>query len=515
MTNKALNDQLTMTNDQQGIKLFNNYRRRRYHVGIWTLVIGILFGFCILSFGSPASAGVGGSGANFLLLGGGARALGMGEAYVALADDSSSIFWNPAGLAKMHFPEVLYMYNEWFIDIRHQYLDFAYPMEFGVLGGSFSLLDSGDIQGYDSGGVRTSTIRATDSGLTLSWAQKIKEKLSVGVGIKYISETLEKYTASSTALDLGVIYDLTHKLSVGGAIQNVGTPLKFIEEETPLPQTFRLGWAFRDRIMQDRVNLAFDYVKSGGAAPSFNLGGEYVFRDYFAIRAGSTGRGFRAGLGIKAALFGLDYAYLSHGDLGAAHQISMTVTFGTREEREAQILDHLALGKAYYDQRRFSEAVLEFRKVLALDPEHAEARLMLTKANRALEEKVVEKVEKEIMVEKEEEVKKYIAAGKKFMDEKEYLESIAELNKALKIIPSHPDAIKLLKEAQAALEKEVMAKVKREAQLHLGQALKYITTEDYAEALIEVEKALEIDPGNVQALRLYKKLRKILELEKR
>jgi hypothetical protein len=67
-------------------------RNREFHSQVpWKFIIWILFGICILSFGFPASAGVGDTGANFLLLGGGARALGMGEAYVALADDSSSI----------------------------------------------------------------------------------------------------------------------------------------------------------------------------------------------------------------------------------------------------------------------------------------------------------------------------------------------------------------------------------------------------------------------------------------
>jgi tetratricopeptide (TPR) repeat protein len=101
------------------------------------------------------------------------------------------------------------------------------------------------------------------------------------------------------------------------------------------------------------------------------------------------------------------------------------------------------------------------------------------------------------------------------MEEKQYLEAITEFNKALKIIPSHPEAVKLMREAQSALEAEVSEKVKDEAKEHLGLALKHIATDNYTEALKEVEEVLKIDPGNVQALKLYRKLRTILKIEEK
>jgi Tfp pilus assembly protein PilF len=100
------------------------------------------------------------------------------------------------------------------------------------------------------------------------------------------------------------------------------------------------------------------------------------------------------------------------------------------------------------------------------------------------------------------------------MAEEQYLEAIMEFNKAMKILPSHPETVKLIREAQNALEGEVTERVKEEAREHLGLALKYITTQDYPAAMKEVEEVLKIDPGNVQALKLYRKLKTIIELEK-
>ncbi len=479
------------------------------------LIVGIYFGFWIWMLGFPALAGVGTTGANFLLLGGGARPLAMGEAYVALADDSSSIFWNPAGTSRMNFPEIMYMYSEWFINIKHQYFDAAFPSDYGTFGGSYSLLDSGDIQGYDSYGSPEAVFKTQSSALTFSWGRKLNDKFSVGANLKSISESLEDSQASSLALDLGLLFEANPRLSFGAAIQNFGQPLKFDVEETPLPQTYRLGMGFKSRLYGEDLNLAADYVNPAGGASSINLGVEYLLQNFLALRMGTAKGRFTAGVGLKVANFDLDYAYLSHDVLGSTNQISFSYNFGTEEKKQALILDHLALAKEYYNAERFAEAIVELEKVLKLDPEHAEGRALIKKAENALEKKAKGVVVEEIKTEKEEEAGKYIEAGKKFMAEKQYLEAIAEFNKALKILPSHPEAVKLIREAQEALEKEVTEKVKKEAEEHLGLALKHITTGDYAEAMREVEEVLKIDPGNVQALKLYKKLKKIIELEKK
>lgn len=471
-------------------------------------------GCCLLIAGCPAWAGAGATGGNFLLMGGGARPLAMGEAYVALADDASSVFWNPAGLARMNFPELQYMYNEWFIDIKHQYFGFAYPTENGTFAGSYSLLDSGDIQGYDASGSREAVFKAQDNSMIFSWGRKLSERLSVGVNLKTLSESLENYQATSTALDAGLLFDLTPKLRFGAAVQNIGTALKFITEESPLPLTYRVGLGMRNRFFgSDVMSLGIDYVNNSNAS-TINAGGEYLFRDLLALRVGALKGALRAGVGLKTSNYALDYAYLSHSDLGATHQVSVSYSFGSEDTKKAEILEYMTFGKAYYDKGRFPEAVVEFQKVLSLDPEHAEGRALLTKSRRALEGGAVEEVKEEIRAEKETEANIYIEAGKKFMAEKQHLEAIAEFNKAMRILPSHPETIKLIREAQYALETEVTERVKEEAREHLGMALKYIATENYAEALQEVGEVLKIDPGNVEALKLYKKLKKLLEIEK-
>ncbi|MBN2057847.1 MAG: PorV/PorQ family protein [Candidatus Saganbacteria bacterium] len=462
-----------------------------------------------------AWAGAGTAGGQFLLLGGGARAIAMGDAYVALAEGSSAVFWNPAGLSRTEFTQIGYMYNQWFVDVKHQYLDLAYPTDNGVFGGSYSILDSGNIQGYDSTGAPTSTIKATDTGLAIAWGRRVNERFAWGIGAKNITENLENSSAVATALDAGLLYEFNPNLTFGLAVQNVGTPLKFISENTPLPQTYRLGLASVNRLLENKLSLAIDYVSSAGSTASLNYGLEYLLSGLVALRYGSAAGRMRAGVGISSGNYGLDYAYVAHDDLGSAHQISFSYSFGTRDDRQAIKLEYLAMAKAYYDKARFSEAIVAAKNVLELDPNDADARALLTKAENALSGKAEGTVEKDIKAEKQEEAQVFIDNGNKFFAEKQYLEAIAEFNKALKVVPSHPEAVKMIRESQEALEKEVAEQVKQEAANHLGLARKYIAEENYTEAMKEVQEVLKIDPGNVQALQLYKKLQNIMELEKK
>jgi hypothetical protein len=484
---------------------------------IWkprSLFAGFQILIWILLLGFPAVAGVGGTGAEFLKLGGGARPLAMGEAYTALADDSSSIFWNPAGLAKMSFPEMLYMYDQWFIDIKHQYFNFAYPFSLGTFGGGYSVLDSGDIAGFGPSGEATGNFKTTGGALTFSWARKFGDHLSLGFNLKSISEQLESKQAAATALDLGFLYDINPRLSLGLVVANIGPPLKFIAEETPLPRTIRVGAAARNRLWGNKLNLAADYVNYADGTGGINVGAEYLVKEMLSLRGGSSRGYLRAGVGVAFAYFSFDYAYLSRPDLGSAHQVSMSYSLGTEDKQKALAQDYLSLAKANYNGGQYAEAMVVARKALALEPDLAEAKVLLDKATAAQEAKAAGKIEAVMRVEKMKAIDVYVANGKRFMAAGKYLEAIDEFSKALKVDPSYPEAVKLVGQAQAALGKAVGTTVKKEIDERLGRARNAISTGDYNGAMSETDRVLEMDPGNVEALKLKRRLMTILKITK-
>ncbi|MBN1326787.1 MAG: UPF0164 family protein, partial [Candidatus Cloacimonetes bacterium] len=88
-------------------------------------------------------AKAGTAGLQFLKLGIDARAIGMGEAYTAVTDDISSVYWNPAGLALKPYTQVLLSHTEWVADIRYEYAAMSVPFSFGTIALSGAVLHMG------------------------------------------------------------------------------------------------------------------------------------------------------------------------------------------------------------------------------------------------------------------------------------------------------------------------------------------------------------------------------------
>ena len=84
--------------------------------------------------------------ANFLEIGVGSDANAMGEAYVAIANDISSIYWNPAGLANLDAPSVSFMLQPWLVDINMLFTGGAVVIpKIGNIGFGITQMDYGEM----------------------------------------------------------------------------------------------------------------------------------------------------------------------------------------------------------------------------------------------------------------------------------------------------------------------------------------------------------------------------------
>src|SRR5882724_4330142 len=126
------------------------------------LAITAVAALILQSQGTTWASGPGTTGADILKIGVGARAIGMGEAYVAQADDISSLYWNPAGLALMQERQASFMYDQMYQDLKFQNANIGIPLENGAIGGSLSYLSYGNIQGFanDPTGTPTGNVSA-------------------------------------------------------------------------------------------------------------------------------------------------------------------------------------------------------------------------------------------------------------------------------------------------------------------------------------------------------------------
>ena len=187
----------------------------------------------------------------------GARAIGMGEAYVAQADDVSSLYWNPAGLALMQERQASFSYDQMYQDLKYQNASIGIPLENGAIGGSLSYLGYGDIQGFDQGGNPTGNQTAYSGAATLG-AAWLGNQWSAGANIKGIQEDLASEKANGAAVDLGAnaIYPkpvFGGTMRLGAVVQNLGPGMKFEQQSDPLPMDWKLGIAAVQMMLDKKI----------------------------------------------------------------------------------------------------------------------------------------------------------------------------------------------------------------------------------------------------------------------
>lgn len=273
-------------------------------------------------------------GATFLKLGEGPRAVAMGEAQAAVADDAYASFWNPAGLAYLKASEVAMTYQRSIQDVQEQQatVGLSFHKRFAV-GAYMNRFSVSSFDGFDASGNPAGQVDASDAAYGLAYAARPSRFFSVGGTIKFIRSQLGPATASSHALDLGLLFKLGHGLSMGLTSKDIGPALVYDAAKTRLPQTTRLGFGYEAPFGPNHLTTAFDYAMSSDGNNYFALGQEFWIQKILALRAGyrtgqSEGSGLRFGLGIGIKNLQFGYSFSPFGFLGDAHRFGFSYRFG-------------------------------------------------------------------------------------------------------------------------------------------------------------------------------------------
>ncbi len=281
---------------------------------------------------SPVSAKDEVTGLTFLKIGVGARATAMGSAQVAVASDATSMYWNPAGLALVNGWDFHVSHNEWFQDIREEYLGVAKKWGNHGLGAAFSGLYMSELERYDEYGNFLGHFGFYDMAATVGWGMNVKEGVCVGASGKYLLEQIDDETATGFAFDVGGRYDTpVEGLSLGAGVFNVGPEMKFVAQKFSIPMTVRGGAAYTLPLenWQSSVLMAADVVSYKGEEVKFHAGAEYTYREMVSVgvgyKFGYDVEGLSAGAGFHRGALSLNYAFsMIESDLGDAHRVSLS-----------------------------------------------------------------------------------------------------------------------------------------------------------------------------------------------
>ncbi|MBI5473488.1 MAG: PorV/PorQ family protein [Ignavibacteriae bacterium] len=299
-----------------------------------------------------------------------AEVMGRGGVGVVNTMTSNSVFWNPALLGWVK-PDIDLSLNHvrGIAEINYNAVAASARLgDFGVLGFSLLAMDYGDFYttvraANEQGYMETGTFSPTALAIGTAFSQRVSERFSYGVHVKYVRQNLgdawvstagdslndprlalekRKYVRDVVAFDVGAYYDFLYNgITFGATLQNISRELQFENEEFPLPFAVSFGLTieplqfFFDRDTLHNVVLAIESKHPRDFGEKVKVGGEYNFANTFIARVGYasnyTERGWTFGFGVQQEIGGfplrVDYAYEPFGVLGGRHFISLGIGY--------------------------------------------------------------------------------------------------------------------------------------------------------------------------------------------
>jgi hypothetical protein len=300
----------------------------------------------------------------FISIGVGGRALGLGGAYCALADDASAGYWNPAALCRVNFPEIILMHDERFGGLLNY--DFgAVVIPFG-LEGSFGVslmrlgvdgIPDSRKAGVDAAGNyilneqfqnfvnidydRITYFNSADWAMYLTYANRFSNGILYGINLKVLRRTITEFTAHGIGFDVGAFYSLTDNWFIAANLQDITTTLVSWSNGTNelISPTLKFGTAYYFELFSGRIAPTVDVdmrfenrkfssnVHLGPISLDPHFGLEYDFKKSIALRIGySDVRQITLGAGLHLRKLEIDYSFARFSktnDLGDTHRISI------------------------------------------------------------------------------------------------------------------------------------------------------------------------------------------------
>lgn len=297
----------------------------------------------------------------FLKIGVGAKAVGLGEAFTAVADDATALFWNPAGLANLPRREAHFSHTSWIADIDYEYLAYAMPLDYlggisvGLHVGTLrtDMMETTEYEPYGTGRQFT----YSDLFIGVGAARRFTDKLSIGLGLKYVRENYGAAIAgpvtNTWTADFGTFYHIGFQeavfsvalLNFGPEWKPGGSYLEYAGDAIPQdrdyesfapPTSFKAAFA---ALLWETPELrqigVIEMNRPPDNSETYHLATELEYRGILALRTGYSLNAdelkWSGGLGVRLDAGGftdrIDYAFTTSDYLGRVDRISLGVGF--------------------------------------------------------------------------------------------------------------------------------------------------------------------------------------------
>lgn len=366
---------------------------------------------------------IGTTSATFLEFGTGTRALGMGEAYTAMPGDISAVYYNPAVLSTLKYPELDINHHELITDSRLENIVVCFPFYGGFAAVSETLFWVPPFEKIDITGNKVGTVNFYNSATAFSYGRKFGD-LHFGISVKYIYERIDTFNYNSAAFDIGILKELyiyspfktpSKNLFIGLSVNNIGLPIN----GNPLPRNIKTGFSYIP-IEWMRVNIDFshyiidfsdlaDFTYGFDESFAINTGVELNYIDLLFLRGGykfNDGNTYTIGAGmnyaVKNTAFRMDISYSDAGIFGSIYSLNFTFKLipkvvTTRDKEIAEKYYREAI--KYYINDDLDSSLDYFKKVKEYNPYYKDIDKKITD----LEELIKIKNENEARENKEKE----------------------------------------------------------------------------------------------------------------
>ena len=369
----------------------------------------------LLSGISVAHAAEDGGTRSIFASGAGNRALGMGGAFVGVADDASAMIWNAGGLGIIQRLE-LQATHSGYVDLesREDYLSVVLPSwRWGTAGISVRHFGIDGIESRDDGNVLLGdNLSNSETEIALGFGRPVSEAVSVGGTVKLQRQSLAGFSGSGLGADLGVLArpsallrtpaEWMERLTWGLSVRNVVQPsIRLDQESVHDPSVIRTGFSYQHPSIAGRPALfTLDLEKSRAVTTKVHAGLEVRVHPLLGIRTGINGGRLAAGMAVAWRDFVVDYAF-GDGDLSSVHRVGISRSLGRTlaQQREAasraqeadiqakldeafqirqtqQLEDLLARAKAAQADSDFDKALEVLATIAILYPGQLEARAL-------------------------------------------------------------------------------------------------------------------------------------------